>query len=152
MPSFEFSRKHEAFVKECSSCDEVYIGTRSQKESETIFRQFFSLGDCSDGFQSRCQNCSNPGRKKLGITSTSIRKMLALQGGKCGICSKDISIEHGEGTQVRACVDHDDTTSTIRGLLCNDCNRAIGLLKHDQKILEAAISYLNGTIELKEVG
>ena len=35
----------------------------------------------------------------------------------------------------------------IRGLLCDTCNRAIGLLKDDIRILKNAISYIenNGT-------
>ncbi|WP_430381696.1 endonuclease domain-containing protein [Yersinia pestis] len=31
----------------------------------------------------------------------------------------------------------------VRGLLCHNCNRALGLLKDNVKSLQAAIEYLN---------
>ena len=33
-------------------------------------------------------------------------------------------------------------TAPVRGLLCNDCNRGIGLLKDDYRILNNAYGYL----------
>lgn len=40
-------------------------------------------------------------------------------------------------------IDHCHTTGKIRGLLCGNCNRAIGMLKEDKKILLSAIQYLD---------
>ncbi len=40
------------------------------------------------------------------------------------------------------CVDHDHQTGFVRGLLCRDCNAALGLFKDSQEILERAIGYL----------
>jgi len=40
------------------------------------------------------------------------------------------------------CVDHDHNTGKIRGLLCNTCNRALGLLKDNKQLLINALKYL----------
>ena len=147
MPPFEFSSEHQAFVKKCSGCNELFIGVRSQTESETIFSRFFhSYAACDDGFHPRCKNFGNSSRNRLGVTRSQMQRLHALQGGQCAVCEKSITSEHGEDAQVRACVDHDEQTGIIRGLLCNDCNRALGFLKHDQGVLEQAIRYLDGTL------
>lgn len=43
-------------------------------------------------------------------------------------------------------VDHDHATGEVRGLLCNRCNQAIGLLQDDPLIVRSALVYLNGGI------
>ena len=41
-------------------------------------------------------------------------------------------------------IDHDHHTGQIRGLLCNPCNRAIGMLGDDAEVVQAAADYLRG--------
>jgi hypothetical protein len=38
--------------------------------------------------------------------------------------------------------DWGNTTGRVRGLLCNECNRGIGLLKDNPTILTNAVKYL----------
>ena len=40
------------------------------------------------------------------------------------------------------CVDHHHFTNEVRGLLCQRCNRAIGLLGDDPTVIRSAINYL----------
>lgn len=69
-------------------------------------------------------------------------KMAETQDGKCAICSKEPSR--------RLDVDHDHsccaTTPTCgkctRGLLCSNCNTAIGLLKESTELVINSLSYL----------
>lgn len=68
------------------------------------------------------------------MTLEDYEKMSDLQNGKCAIC--------GEKKELH--VDHDHETGMIRGLLCGNCNRAIGIMKDDKNLLIKAIEYLCG--------
>ena len=76
------------------------------------------------------------------ITGDEYEYLLAQQGGFCAICG----IEHTE-TPKRLAVDHNHNTGKVRGLLCSNCNRAIGLLQDNPGLLRKAADYLeeNGT-------
>jgi len=43
-------------------------------------------------------------------------------------------------------VDHCHRTNKVRGLLCSNCNRAIGLLKEDIKIVKELLKYLTNSV------
>lgn len=66
--------------------------------------------------------------------------------GMCGICKKQMKLpekRQGQSLDVVA-VDHDHKTGKVRGLLCNACNKGLGLFKDDVEILNNAKEYLNG--------
>lgn len=77
-------------------------------------------------------------KRVYGITIEDFDRILHDQNGKCAIC--------GGGTERTAngslCVDHDHKTHKIRGLLCDPCNRAIGLLSDCPKRARALADYL----------
>lgn len=62
--------------------------------------------------------------------------MVASQGGVCRICAN--KPPNGK----RLCVDHDHETGAVRGLLCQKCNTAIGMLNDDPALVERALDYL----------
>lgn len=47
------------------------------------------------------------------------------------------------GTKSGLLVDHNHTTNIVRGLLCNNCNTALGKFKDNMEILTNAISYIS---------
>ena len=79
-------------------------------------------------------------RKKYGITPQEYGAMLQQQGGACAICGSQNGAS-AKGTKTFS-IDHCHETGKVRGLLCNSCNRAIGLLKDNVAVLESAIKYL----------
>ena len=72
-----------------------------------------------------------------GITKQQYDDLLAKQDSLCAICGKHASESH-KGLHV----DHCHETKKVRGLLCNSCNLAIGLLKHNRTVISKAIEYL----------
>jgi Recombination endonuclease VII len=69
---------------------------------------------------------------RYGVSEVDIAWMRLQQGGKCAMCRKS-SPEH---------VDHDHTTGAVRGLLCFNCNRALGYLGDDLELLYQLADYL----------
>jgi len=76
--------------------------------------------------------------RKYGITGIEYEKLMNNQNNKCAICGKEPN-----GYYKRLGVDHDHVTGKVRGLLCPNCNTAVGLLKDDIVILSRAIDYLS---------
>lgn len=74
-------------------------------------------------------------KKQYGITLDEYATLLASQGGACAICRR-------QETGKRLAVDHDHTTGVVRGLLCQKCNTALGLLGDDIHLIDAAWTYL----------
>jgi len=81
-------------------------------------------------------------KKTFGITLDEYKTMLLKQKGVCAICGKpETSTFRGKIRHLS--VDHDHETDKNRGLLCNDCNIALGWFHDDVQILANAIRYLD---------
>lgn len=76
-------------------------------------------------------------KRRFGITLEVYTDMLTAQNHKCKICKQ-------EETKTKLVVDHDHTSGKIRGLLCQNCNRALGMIKDSTLILKNMIEYLEG--------
>ncbi len=76
--------------------------------------------------------------RRFGITEEAYADILASQDGVCAVC-------HGVplGKKRYLCIDHDHETGAMRGLLCDNCNRGLGLLKDDRETLGRALAYLD---------
>lgn len=77
-------------------------------------------------------------KMKYGITLEQYDEMYDKQNKVCAICGSNESCSRNKFLAVDHC--HED--DKIRGLLCSNCNRALGLFKDDFKVLENAIKYL----------
>lgn len=75
-------------------------------------------------------------KANYGITIDEYDAMFKAQCGKCAVCGE----KYGRTLHV----DHCHRTNVVRGLLCQKCNMAIGLLQDSVKLLNRAISYLKG--------
>ena len=71
------------------------------------------------------------------ITKEEYEALLAKQCYVCVVCGKPN--QHNK----RLHIDHDHKTGKVRGLLCNHCNTALGLVHDDVGVLAALIQYLN---------
>jgi hypothetical protein len=61
-------------------------------------------------------------------------EMLSKQNHKCKICKVKLK---------KPCVDHvHDKTKRVRGILCHNCNVALGLFKDNAIILQSATDYI----------
>lgn len=79
-------------------------------------------------------------RKKYGINLTEYNQMLDDQHHGCKICGKDKQ-QNGKDLAV----DHCHSTGKVRGLLCSNCNAALGYFEEDQNRMRLAMQYLDDT-------
>ena len=75
--------------------------------------------------------------RSYGISTEQYEQMLLEQNGSCYICNKK-----PEGKRALD-IDHDHNTCEVRGLLCSNHNRAIGLFDDNINLLARAIEYLS---------
>jgi len=81
--------------------------------------------------------------REYNITRKDWLVLYNKQNGVCSICGgTGFLMKPTKYTEYTLCVDHDHNTGIIRGLLCNNCNRALGLLQDSVQTLENAINYL----------
>lgn len=110
-----------------------------------------------DHLRPYCKECTSKRRKQL-LSKETIRqrnleknfgkgaldvykKLFEEQKGVCAICS---SPENGRYSHLS--IDHNHDTNQIRGLLCNNCNRGIGLLKDNPELMRRAADYVENKV------
>lgn len=127
------------------------------------FSSFYNFKNKSDNKGYRCKECDDLAKKKwtennperayesmrgrnlkarFGISLEDYKKMLSSQNGECAICGTKENNTGGARKDWNFAVDHDHDTGKIRGLLCNNCNRGLGLLKDSANLLRKAALYV----------
>ena len=71
---------------------------------------------------------------RYGLTQEEVYALYASQNGCCAICKKSLNDVF--------VVDHRHSDGQVRGLLCNQCNQAIGLLNENVSSFLNAIDYI----------
>jgi len=113
--------------KECKNCGVTKPSSEFNNDSKSI-----------DGKQCRCKPCRKMERvlHKYGLSKERYDLMLWAQDNRCVICTTEFS------DSVTPVVDHCHNTGEVRGLLCSNCNTALGLFKDNVDRLQKAIQYL----------
>lgn len=136
-------------MKLCKYCDE-----------EKPLDGFYNNKKAPDGKASRCKECNKAyckdwhanNREKsratakksydknshkwrlatYNLTEEEFDSLVESQDGKCAICKQDRELH----------IDHCHNLGNVRGLLCLQCNTALGLFDDDVERLKIAIEYL----------
>ena len=109
------------------------------KEEKPETPEFFPLHNKKvNGLDSWCRDCRNSYRSEIRrgqyrdmIDDESLKHLISTTM-QCTICGD-------EGDLV---VDHDHKNNKIRGILCNRCNKGLGLFRDSPDLLEYARIYL----------
>ena len=148
--------------KQCCHCHEIKPLSEFQKQRSQV-----------DGLHPRCKPClrawdrarykgerkrkmlervarwqkNNPKRRRFivlkhayGITESAYRELERQQDGRCAVCRGGL----WPGKRWLS-VDHCHTTGSIRGLLCDGCNQAIGLFRENPDTMRAAAAYIEAS-------
>lgn len=79
--------------------------------------------------------------KRHGLSPEDFDRMLEEQDGKCAICGKPPGTTDGVDRN-RLVIDHSHATGKARALLCDFCNRGLGIFFDDPELLVTAAGYL----------
>ena len=82
-------------------------------------------------------------RKRCNADPEQVSKLLSAQAGLCAICMKPES----DPRKTVLSIDHDHSTGVIRGMLCDACNRGLGLFRDRIDLLVSAAEYLTRVAE-----
>ncbi len=74
-----------------------------------------------------------------GFSSQGYDELFLKQGGVCAVC--------GNRQKGHLHVDHDHRTGNVRGLLCSDCNTALGHLHDNPEIIRKLLQYISQCLE-----
>jgi hypothetical protein len=143
------------YNSECKTCTLVYTASwRARNADHADVRPLPATAFCNKcqtekpasafalnrtkarGLQHMCLDCMRD--RKYGLAPGEYDRILEHQGGGCAICKQPCARER------RLSVDHCHSTGRVRGLLCQNCNAAIGMFKDDTALLFRAIDYLSG--------
>lgn len=126
---------------------------------------FFKEASCKRGYRYSCKECEAPRFKKYRkdnqdkVSATRLNwnrkkqynfppdlfnERFNEQGQVCAICKSP-----NAGGRGAFHADHDHDSSQPRGVLCHNCNVALGNFKDNPEILQSAIEYLNKYSEAK---
>mgnify|MGYP001459426912 CR=1 FL=1 len=127
-------------TKECAKCKKIL-------PIKSFHKRTLKTGNVSS--QSRCKSCQGKERVKYYKPNEKTRQQLRISDAfyeelmkneHCNICGKELE---------KKCIDHCHETKKIRGVLCNNCNTALGLFKDNVEVMKDAIRYLEQPKQLQ---
>jgi hypothetical protein len=133
--------------KKCAKCNQIkdldafyknarYLSGRTSYCKECMKVYKVEWDETHVGDRARYRRTSHL-KAKYGISLEDYEALLEGQDGMCAICSE-------EGTR-QLSVDHCHTTGRIRGLLCDNCNHALGKFRDNPVRIRRALEYLETT-------
>ena len=135
------NKRPDGFSSHCKTChnentnkwrekNPEKVKTAQQKYRDThkyeINRYYERNKDASKNFSYQ---------RLYGITIQDYNSLLNKQGGGCEVCGKPPKTR-------RLYVDHNHSNKKVRGLLCHNCNAALGHVKDEVSILKKLIEYI----------
>ncbi len=126
----------EKVCSECGDCKSVSEFYKNKRHADGRPRHASVCKLCYAKVQRRYYLVS-----KYGITIDDYMEMLASQDFGCAICEVKENA-YGQVSGRAFAVDHNHETGKVRGLLCQTCNRMLGLAGDSVERLKKSLDYL----------
>ena len=122
-------------MKFCNTC-------KKDLPEDSFYKRTYKSGKVK--LQPKCKSCQNSRRAKYYKPHENIRRSLNISDeyyttllkrceGRCEVCNRPID---------KLCIDHCHSTNKVRGVLCNNCNTALGLVGDSKETLTKLIQWL----------
>lgn len=130
--------------RRCTGCGEVKPPADFGTQQRTRCKQC-QTNAARDWRTANPEKVQNARIRRHGITPDEYEQMLSAQGNCCAICRTEAPTDRRKWN-----IDHDHSCcpgpygcrKCIRGVLCGNCNRAIGLLGDNSLLIRRAARYL----------
>lgn len=126
---YKDSSRSDGLQKLCKPCDNDRVRERKKrtgyKESPEKSKRWRAKNKSKTRFQRI--------KRKYNIDEEGFNDILESQGNSCEIC---------KSSEWLPVVDHDHLTGSVRGLLCSNCNTALGLLKENEDSVMGLLNYI----------
>lgn len=118
--------------KKCPRCRKIQPGENFARDA--IRR---------DGLHQHCKTCDRNRKikSKYGLNHDDAMALWSLQGGKCGLCNKSVRFPGKQSV-----IDHCHTEGHVRGILCQTCNKGLGMLGDTPERIRLVLNYLEGKL------
>ena len=130
----------------CKDCQKKQKATRKEEAKKVRKRHYELTKEKSSAYHKEKNSLPEVKQRRkehhlkrtYGLDLEKLEKLKAKQKFLCAICNT----HEAECTKQILFVDHNHKTGKVRGLLCSQCNAALGLFYDDISLLQSAISYL----------
>ena len=129
-------------------CAYYHADPEGAKKKNTNRLQRMALWDEDRRKKERDSSYNRQLRKKYGIDLKSLQLILEAQNGCCAICHKPLPSSSAENRRDRH-LDHCHLTGKIRGVLCQNCNRMLGMSGDSGYVLRNAADYI---LRIRSIG
>lgn len=128
------SKERETIKKlKCNNCNKV----------QTV-NNFYKAAWCKSGYRPTCKICREDQNLKR-VYGVDVNWFNENSKNGCQICGRrkeDGRKIKGTSKHYRLCVDHCHKTGKTRGVVCNDCNRNLGMYFDDEEMYNNVMNYL----------
>ena len=122
-------------MKHCKQCDRVL-------SDDCFFKRNYPKTGRT-GLQSCCKECQGINRNKCYKPHEYIRRKLKLSDEQyIELMKHEVCQACGQDFGKKKCIDHCHITEKVRGVLCHNCNTALGLIGDNVQTLSKLIQYL----------
>lgn len=142
-PLVKYRLQRGFYVHQCLDCD-------SSQKKEWVKKNFHAVNESNKEYNKKNAHIIRgnklvqywPGTNWETATE-EYNKLHDKQVGVCALCHRPERRVHVKtGVKWDLAVDHCHTTNKVRGLLCNACNRGLGLLGDPAETLKRVLDYL----------
>lgn len=138
------NKRQEEMTAEPNKYPQGYFKEKPCRLCATIFKPAApSHMYCSQGCADKAL-IENYLQREYKINYAEYTEMLQNQNEKCAICGSE-GFKMQAHHKIKLVVDHCHSTGRVRGMLCHNCNRGLGLFQDSVEFLQSASSYLQKT-------
>lgn len=129
--------KRTIFYKKCSKCKQPKEISQFGNPANKTISTYCKVCQKKINKEKKIINREKLLKTNYNMSLKQYNEIFVKQNGCCAICKK-----HQSELSITLAVDHNHETGKIRGLLCQNCNRALGHFQDNINTMQNAILYI----------